>query len=118
MEKLLQKSKSLVLIAVVSLLAASVAAFIWETVKTFFVIKGLIVTYGKDPFSLVAIIELMDIFLIATALFIFSVGLYELFIKDIVLPDWLVIRSLHDLKIKLSSVIVLVMAVTFLKHLV
>ncbi len=94
MEKLLQKSKSLVLIAVVSLLVASAAAFLWGAVKTIFVIKGPVVTYGKDPLSLVALIELMDIFLITTALFIFSVGLYELFIKDIVLPDWLVIRSL------------------------
>lgn len=55
---------------------------------------------------------------IATALFIFAVGIYELFIEDPSLPEWFVIRNLHDLKAKLGSVIILVMAVTFLKHLV
>jgi uncharacterized membrane protein YqhA len=118
MERILQRSKNLVLIAVTSLLVASAAAFIWGAVKTVLVIKGLVVSYGKDPLSLITLIELMDTFLIATALLIFAVGLYELFIKDIVLPDWLVIHNLHDLKAKLGSVIILVMAVTFLKHLV
>ncbi|MCL4476091.1 MAG: YqhA family protein [Nitrospirae bacterium] len=60
----------------------------------------------------------MDTFLIATALFIFAVGMYELFIKDVSLPQWLVIRNLHDLKVRLSSVIILVMTVIFLEHLV
>jgi uncharacterized membrane protein YqhA len=34
------------------------------------------------------------------------------------LPEWLIIRNLHDLKVKLSSVIVLVMGIIFLEHLV
>jgi uncharacterized membrane protein YqhA len=60
----------------------------------------------------------MDVFLIATALLIFAIGLYELFIGDVPMPKWLVIHDLHDLKAKLGSVIILVLAVTFLKHLV
>jgi uncharacterized membrane protein YqhA len=60
----------------------------------------------------------MDIFLIATMLFIFALGMYELFIDNVNLPEWLIIRNLHDLKVKLSSVIILVMCITFLKHLV
>jgi len=60
----------------------------------------------------------MDTFLIAIALLVFSVGIYELFIEDLSLPEWLVIHNLHDLKAKLGSIIILVMAVTFLKHLV
>ena len=60
----------------------------------------------------------MDIFLIATVLFIFAMGMYELFIEKINLPEWLIINNLHDLKAKLSSVIILVMGITFLKHLV
>ncbi len=31
---------------------------------------------------------------------------------------WLIFHNLHDLKVKLSGVIILVMAVTFLEHLV
>ena len=33
------------------------------------------------------------------------------------LPDWMVVHNLHELKITLSSVIVLVMAVRFVEHL-
>ncbi|MDI6728007.1 MAG: YqhA family protein [Thermodesulfovibrionales bacterium] len=118
MEKILEKSKNLILIAVVSSLVASVAAFLWGAVKTVAVIAEIITSYGKDPRAAISLIGLMDTFLIATALLIFAVGMYELFIKDISLPEWLIIRNLHDLKVKLSSVIILVMAVIFLEHLV
>lgn len=118
MKRLLENSKNLTLIAVVFSLLASVAAFFHGAVKTAYIIMGLIASYGKDPLAAVALIELMDTFLIATALLIFAVGVYELFINNLNLPDWLEIHNLHDLKAKLGSVVVLVMAVTFLKHLV
>jgi uncharacterized membrane protein YqhA len=118
MERFLEKSKYLVLVAVLFLLIASVAAFLLGAVKTVSVLGGLASSYGKSPFAVIDLIELMDTFLIAIALFIFSVGTYELFIKDVALPEWLHIHNLHDLKAKLGSIVVLVMAVTFLKHLV
>ncbi|MFA5354303.1 MAG: YqhA family protein [Thermodesulfovibrionales bacterium] len=118
MDKLLEKSKNLILIAVAFSLLASFFAFLSGAVKTVSVIAGMVWSYGKDPHAGISLIELMDTFLIATALFIFSVGMYELFFKELNLPDWLTVHNLHDLKAKLGSVIVLVMAVTFLKHLV
>ncbi len=87
-------------------------------VKTLVIIFSFVTGYGKAPLDIIALIELMDIFLIATVLFIFAMGMYELFIEDISLPDWLIIRNLHDLKVKLSSVIILVMGIIFLEHLV
>jgi uncharacterized membrane protein YqhA len=92
--------------------------FLWGLLKTLTVIVNLIVSRGKDPLAAINLIELMDIFLIATVLFIFAMGMYELFIDNISLPEWLIIRNLHDLKVKLSSVIVLVMGIIFLEHLV
>ena len=118
MEKILEKSKYLVLIAVISLLLASLAAFLWGAIKTLNIIIDLVISQGRYPFAAISLIELMDTFLIATALFIFSVGLFELFIKNLNIPQWLIIHNLYDLKTKLSSIIILVMAVTFLKHLV
>ncbi len=117
-KKSIEKSKSLVLIAVASSLIASAAAFVYGMIKTFTVILNFVISYGKDPLGVIALLELMDIFLIATVLFIFAMGMYELFIDNIALPEWLIIRSLHDLKIKLSSVIILVMGIMFLEHLV
>ena len=118
MDRILENSKNLIIIAVVFSLLASVAAFLWGGIKTLTVIWNIIKTFGKDPLSAIALIEIMDIFLIATALLIFAVGMYELFIRDIDIPGWLTIKNLHDLKAKLGSVIILVMTVTFLKHLV
>ena len=109
MKKLIEKSKYLVLIAVASSLTASAIAFLWGLLKTLTVIVNLVVSHGKDPLAAINLIELMDIFLIATVLYIFAIGMYELFIDNISLPEWLIIRNLHDLKVKLSSVIVLVM---------
>lgn len=117
MDRLLEKSKYVILVGVIFLLLASFAAFILGAIKTVSAVIGIVSEYGKDSAAPVAIIQLMDTFLIATALFIFAVGLYELFFNDIDLPEWLVVRNLHDLKAKLGSVIVLVMAVIFLKHL-
>ena len=118
MKILIEKSKYLVLIAVASSLLASAIAFVLGLVKTLSVIINLVMSYGKAPFVAIELIELMDIFLIATVLFIFTLGMYELFIGSVNLPEWLIIRNLHDLKVKLSSVIILVMSITFLKHLV
>jgi uncharacterized membrane protein YqhA len=118
MGKLLEKSRYLGLIGIVSLLLAAVAAFGWGAIKTVGAIIGIIGSYGKDPFIAVKLIELVDSFLIATALFVFAVSMYEMFIEKIALPEWMLANNLPELKEKLGGVIVLVMVVTFLEHLV
>jgi len=118
MNRLLESSRYLIVIAVLFSLLASMAAFVWGAVKTVATIANLIASSGKDPLAAVAFIELMDAFLIATGLLIFALGLYELFVHDLALPEWLTLHNLHDLKARLSSVIVLVMTVAFLEHLV
>ncbi|MCX9010467.1 MAG: YqhA family protein [Candidatus Methanoperedens sp.] len=117
-KNLIEKSKSLILIAVASSLLASAAGFLWGMIKTLVIIFSFVMSYGRDPLDMIALIELMDIFLIAIVLFIFAMGMYELFIDNISLPEWLIIRNLHDLKVKLGSVIILVMGIIFLEHLV
>lgn len=69
--------------------------------------------------SLVAFIELADVFLLAVVLYIMSLGLYELFIDDrLPLPTWLEIHTLEDLKEKLVGVVVVVLAVFFLGNVI
>lgn len=87
---------------------------------TFEVLVHMLHTAGTPEahHSIIELIPVMDIFLIATALLIFALGMYELFIGKLDLPEWLVIQDLHDLKSKLGSVIILVMAVAFLENLV
>lgn len=118
MARLLEKTRYLAYVGIISLLLASVAAYGWGAVKTFNAITLIITSYGKDPFITVSLIEVVDSFLIAIALQIFSVSMYELFVGKLSLPDWMLAHNLHELKTKLSSVIILVMAVKFLEHLV
>ena len=60
-------------------------------------------------------IELADVFLLATVLYIMALGLFELFIDDrLPVPHWLEIHTLDDLKEKLVGVVVVVLAVSFL----
>ncbi|MCX6547939.1 MAG: YqhA family protein [Geothrix sp.] len=118
LKRMVEGSRYLVVIGVISSLIASLAVFVWGLVKTGVVVLGLLRTGGADPLTVVRLIELMDKFLIAVGLYIFAVGLYELFIGDLDLPDWLVIHDLHDIKSRLSQILILFMAVTFLEHLV
>jgi uncharacterized membrane protein YqhA len=62
----------------------------------------------------VAAVEHADTVLIAAALIIIGIGLYALFVGEVQrLPHWLEIESLDDLKDKLVSVVVAVLAVNF-----
>lgn len=118
MGKLMEKTRYLGYIGVFSLLFAALAAMGWGVVKTINAISIIITSYGKDPYIAVLLIEVVDSFLIATALYVFSVSMYELFIDKLNLPNWMLAHDLLELKEKLGGVIVLVMVVKFLEHLV
>jgi uncharacterized membrane protein YqhA len=118
MAKLIEKTRYLGIIGVVSLLLASVAAFGWGVVKTINAIVVIVTSLGKDPYIAISLIELVDSFLIATVLYVFAVSMYELYINDLALPNWMLAHNLHELKDKLGGVIILVMVVKFLEHLV
>lgn len=117
MKTILEKSRYLAIIGVVSLLIAAVTAFAWGLIKTINTIALVVTSAGRDAAIIIEFIKIVDGFLIATAILIFAVSLYELFIGPLELPDWMLANSLHELKTKLSSMIVLVMAVKFLEKL-
>jgi uncharacterized membrane protein YqhA len=64
----------------------------------------------------VAVIEIIDLFLIATVSYITAIGLYKLFINriDFELPMRLKIDNLKDLEDKIIGVIVAALAIAFL----
>lgn len=59
------------------------------------------------------IILIIDIQLLSMIQYVISVGLYELFIGELKLPKWLSINNIEELKAKLASVIILILAVKF-----
>ncbi|AII58539.1 hypothetical protein ASJ33_00055 [Dehalococcoides mccartyi] len=118
MKQWLEKSKYITLIAVFSMLLASLMVFSLGIIRAAKILIGFFSGFAEESIDLIPFIELMDIFLIATVLLIFALGIYELFIGKLSLPEWLIIRNLHDLKVKLSSLVIMVMGIIFLKHLV
>lgn len=63
-----------------------------------------------------AVIEIIDLFLVGTVAYIAAVGLYKLFISntEIELPMRLKIEGLKDLENKIIGVVIAALAVTFL----
>jgi uncharacterized membrane protein YqhA len=118
MAKLLEKSRYLAVIGVLAMLVASLGAFVWGVLQTSHAVQLIFESLGTDPTITVALVEVVDSFLIATTLLIFSVNLYELFIGEVKVPEWMVAHDLYELKTKLSSMVILVMAIKFVEKLV
>lgn len=118
---LLSVSRYIVLIPVLSTLLAALALLLYEAAV---VVSAVIdaIHHGsvtpKDAKTLaVGLIEAVDAFLIGIALYIISLGLYTLFIDDtLTLPKWLEVRDFDDLKSNLVSVVIVVLAVLFLRE--
>lgn len=100
---------------IIPLLVASVAAFAWGVLQTVQVVILGFTSLGADKALILGFLLIVDIFLVAITLLIFAISLYELFIGEINTPRWMVADSLNDLKVKLSSMMVLVMGIKFLE---
>ncbi|MFN2134616.1 MAG: YqhA family protein [Candidatus Promineifilaceae bacterium] len=121
MRKLFSLSRYVIYIAVISLMFATLAVFVFGFIATVTVVfeafsRGDFGAHGARTFS-VELIEMIDLFLLGTILFMTAVGLQELFVdpglKE-VLPEWMSVDSLDQLKFNLLAVIVVMLAVLFL----
>jgi uncharacterized membrane protein YqhA len=110
---IIEKSKYLSLIAVFTLLLTFGLALLWGVAKAVAVWTEIITTSGKSADISVELIKLVDAFLIAVVLYILAASIYKLFIGDPGLPPQMVAHNIPELKSKLSSVVVLVLAVRF-----
>jgi uncharacterized membrane protein YqhA len=121
MRSLFGFSRYLVVLAVFGLLLAALAVFVFGLIST---VNVIVHTFQHEPFNAegarvlsVEMIEMIDLFLLGTILFITAVGLHELFIDPgmrEVLPSWMSVQSLDQLKFNLLAVIVVMLAVLFL----
>jgi uncharacterized membrane protein YqhA len=67
----------------------------------------------------VELIEITDVILLGTVLYIVALGLYQLFIdRHLPLPHWLKVSDLTDLKRDLIGVVVVLLGVSFLGEVV
>lgn len=124
MKHFLEHSRYIVMLGIFGTFLASLALFIFGFANVVVsVVDGLTAShaFGHDNVKQLSIvlIQSVDVFLLATVLYIVALGLYELFIDDALeLPNWLEVRTLDDLKARLLGVIVVILPVTFLGKLV
>lgn len=118
-KKLLESSRYLVLAAVIGGIVSAMALFAYGLVDTVVVIartiaEGDVSTKGAKALMLY-FIQIFDLFLLGTVMLIMALSLYELFIdSSFKVASRLEIRSFDDLKTNLVSVVIAVLAVTFL----
>jgi uncharacterized membrane protein YqhA len=129
----LWNSRFVILAAVLGSLFAGFAIFYMATVDVVYLVMHTL--HYADPDmtaearkalhdgTVTHIVEVVDGYLLATVMLIFSLGLYELFISDIdqahgskASSKILVIGSLDDLKSRLAKVIIMIMIVTLFQE--
>ena len=115
------RTRYIVAVAVAGTFVSSIALLVYEAlvvaqIVTDLVREGVVLPKAAKTLA-VGLIEAVDVFLIAIALYVISLGLYTLFIDDrITLPKWLEIHDLEDLKRNLVSLVIAVLAVLFLRE--
>lgn len=113
--RVLASSRFVVGVPIVGLFVGAVTLSVMAGVQTALTVMHAITGDLSKSEAVLDFIELADVFLLATVLYIMSLGLFELFIDDrMPLPAWLQIHSLDDLKKKLVGVVAVVLAVSFL----
>lgn len=118
-KRILASSRYFVILAVIGSFVSSVAVLIYGV---FIVASTILHTFTQPVLTeegarelSVGMIGTIDLFLLGTVLYIIALGLYELFIDDtLIMPKWLKIDTLDELKEKLIGVIVVLLLVTFL----
>lgn len=132
-ETILWDSRFVVIAAVITSLATSLAMFYIATADAVFMISHLGEYVAADvtqearsalrSTTVTHVVEIVDGYLLATILLIFALGLYELFIGKIRMAEEsetssnvLLIESLDDLKSRLAKVILMILIVKFFEH--
>lgn len=132
-ESALWNSRFVIIFAVVASMAAAFAIFYIATVDVVYLL--IHVSHYADPAltlearkalhdeTITHIVGVVDGYLLATVMVIFSLGLYELFISDIdeahgsrASSKILVISNLDDLKNRLAKVILMILIVTLFER--
>ncbi len=115
-EYILFKSRFFIVLAVLGLAISSIFTFIWTFINfTLFSLNDL-----TDKKLIVQLITSVDLFLIWIITLIVSFSLYEIYLKSdnttVKLPKAFIVNNLYDLKEKLTSVILIILIITYFQY--
>lgn len=114
----LEATRYLVVVGAATALLLSAATYVWSIVKAISFVDSLLGGTAEEDEALVKLFAAVDVVLIGTVLLIIGLGLWELFVDDLVLPDALTTSTFDDLKAKIATTLVLVLVVQFLEAMV
>lgn len=123
LESLLTLSRIVFVIPIVVLVLAAIAAFVYGG-AVFVNGIGEVIAHPFPVGNRVGLFLLViDLFLIGATLLIAAIGFYELFVDRLgeggrYMPTWLQMNDLNDLKARVVSMIILVVAVGFVETVV
>jgi uncharacterized membrane protein YqhA len=131
-ETFLWNSRFIVIVAVIASMVTALAMFYMASVDVIYLVAHLgdyisadLIGEPREEFraqTVTHVVEVIDGYLLATVLLIFSLGLYELFISKIDQAEnsentqVLTIHSLDDLKARLGRVVLMILIVNFFEH--
>lgn len=124
LRKILAGSRYLIIISVLGTLLGSIIVLGYGAATVVSVLINVFFDHNvftTEEVKVVAAssVELIDLFLLSTILYIVSLGLYKLFIDPkLPLPGWLEIGDLNDLKERILGVIIVLLAISFLGYVV
>jgi uncharacterized membrane protein YqhA len=114
-EKVAGRTRFVATVPATGLLIASVVIAIGTIVSLVVTAYDFVIGEIDLHELIIGYVEYADAFLLAVALYILSIGLLSLFISDkIPLPAWLEFHDFNDLKERLTSVIIVMIGVSFL----
>ena len=121
-------SRFIIGLAVLGSFVGSAILLVIATITLFRIAWNEIVNFDPDDLEgrhshieslAVDLIEITDVILLGTVLYIVALGLYQLFIdQSLALPRWLKVNNLTDLKRDLIGVVVVLLGVSFLGEVV
>lgn len=109
--KILEASRLLALIAVAGLLVTCLATFGWSIARTVLFVSELFDGKWRSDLQVVALLKTVDTYLLALVQLIIAIGLYELFVGELSVPEWLRVESIDDLKKSIVDILVIFVAV-------
>ena len=117
---LLERSWVVVVVPALTLYVGAVVLGLFGTVLAVeTAVKAFRTPEGRDMTVLGPnVFSVIDVYLLAMVLYLFAIGLYSLFVAELDVPEWLKIRTVDELKAKLASVVILFVAIAYVKILV
>ena len=118
--RILEKSRYLTVLVVVTSIVSALTLLIYATLGTFDGVMQFVESpIDAGPLLALKFIKLVDVTLLAMVFQLIAIGTYKLFIDEAFKPPaWLKVDDLDDLKNRLVRVIVLVLAVSFLSEVI